>query len=54
MNQSFIGTVIKLNHPKTATVKLVSIRIHPKYHKPQKITTTKKVHYEVTEKEIVN
>jgi ribosomal protein S17 len=30
-------------------VKLVSTRIHLKYHKPQKITTTKKVHYEETE-----
>ena len=49
MSQIFVGTVIKLSVPKTATVELTSIRIHPKYHKPQKITTTKKAHYEETE-----
>lgn len=54
MNQVFTGTIIKLKSPKTATIELTSIRIHPKYHKPQKIVTTKKVHYEVTEKEIIN
>ena len=54
MNQVFTGTVIKLKNLKTATIELTSIRIHPKYHKPQKIKTTKKAHYEVTEREIIN
>ncbi|CAI2190785.1 6717_t:CDS:2 [Funneliformis geosporum] len=49
MNQVFTGTVIELKNPKTATVELVSIKIHPKYFKPQKIVKTKKVHYEETE-----
>ena len=49
MNQKFTGTVIRLKNPKTATVELVSIRIHPKYRKPQKIIKTKQVHYEETE-----
>ena len=54
MNQKFTGKVIKLGSPKTATVELTSIKIHPKYHKPQKIRKRKKVHYEVTETEIIN
>lgn len=49
MNQVFTGTVIELKNLKTATVELVSIKIHPKYFKPQKIVKTKKVHYEETE-----
>ena len=49
MSQRFTGTVISLKNPKTATVELVSIGIHPKYRKPQKITKTKKVHYEETQ-----
>ncbi|MCE8168032.1 MAG: hypothetical protein I3275_05425 [Candidatus Moeniiplasma glomeromycotorum] len=54
MNQRFTGIVIKLPNLKTATVKLTSIKIHPKYHKPQKITKVKKAHYEITEEEIIN
>ena len=48
MNQKFTGTVIKLNknNPNTAKVELFSIKIHPKYHKPQKIKKSKWVHYE--------
>jgi|tagenome__1003787_1003787.scaffolds.fasta_scaffold9850734_1 small subunit ribosomal protein S17 len=46
MSQKFIGTVIKLRALKTATVELTSIKIHPKYHKPQKIVRSKEVHYE--------
>ncbi|CAI2193491.1 9984_t:CDS:2 [Funneliformis geosporum] len=49
MNQVFTGTVVALKNPKTATVELVSIKIHSKYFKPQKIVKTKKVHYEETE-----
>ena len=49
MSQKYIGEVVGLKSAKTATVKLVSIEIHPKYHKPQKIVTTKKVHYEEAE-----
>jgi small subunit ribosomal protein S17 len=49
MSQVFTGTVIGLKNPKTATVELVSIRIHPRYCKPQKIIKTKKAHYEETE-----
>jgi len=49
MVQRFTGTVISLNNPKTASVELFTIKLHPKYHKPQKITKTKKVHYEETQ-----
>ena len=49
MNQKYIGRVVGLKSAKTATVELVSIEIHSKYHKPQKIVTTKKVHYEEAE-----
>lgn len=54
MNQVFTGTVIKLRSPKTATIELTFVKIHPIYHKPQNIVTTKEAHYEVTEKEIIN
>ena len=54
MNQVFTGTVIRLKNPKTATVELVSIKIHPKYLKPQRTIKPKKVHYEVTETQIIN
>ena len=46
MSQIFTGTVIELKSPKTATVELFSVKLHSKYHKPQKIIKTKKVHYE--------
>jgi len=49
MSQVLTGTVIELKNLKTATVELVSIEIHSKYYKPQKIVTTKKVHYEEAE-----
>ena len=49
MSQVFTGTVIRLKNAKTATVKLVSTKIHRKYHKPQKIKKTKQVHYEEAE-----
>src|SRR5437762_3276427 len=54
MTQKFVGKVIRLNMPKTATVETTTIKIHPKYKKPQKIVKTKQVHYEVTEREIIN
>jgi len=46
MNQKFTGTVIGLKSAKTAKVELVSTKLHPKYHKPQKIKTKKWAHYE--------
>lgn len=36
MSQTFTGTVIGLKSAKTATVELVSTKLHPKYHKPIK------------------
>jgi len=49
MSQKFTGTVIGLKSAKTATVELISVRLHPKYHKPEKIKTKKLAHYEVEE-----
>jgi small subunit ribosomal protein S17 len=36
MSQIFTGTVIGLKNLKTATVELVSNKLHPRYHKPIK------------------
>ena len=36
MSQTFTGTVIGLKSAKTATIELVSTKLHPKYHKPIK------------------
>ena len=54
MSQKFTGTVIRLKNPKTATVELVSTRIHPKYFAQRKFKRTKQVHYEVSGEEINN
>jgi len=49
MSQKFTGTVIGLKSAKTATVELISVRLHPKYHKPEEIKTKKQAHYKVEE-----
>ena len=49
MSQIYTGTVISLKNAKTATIELTFTKLHPKYHKPKKIKTEKKAHYEAKE-----
>ena len=49
MNQKFTAEVIGLKASKTAKVEIVRDKLHPKYHKPLRIRSTKQVHYEEKE-----
>jgi len=46
MSQVFTGTVIGLKSAKTARVKVVYTKLHPKYFKPIKREKDYQVHYE--------
>jgi small subunit ribosomal protein S17 len=52
MNQKFTGTIIRYQKPnanqkiKTATVEVISTKLHPRYHKPIKTKNTYQVHNE--------
>jgi len=52
MNQVFTGTVISLKNAKTATVELVFIKLHPRYHKPIKSKKKVQAHNEEYELEL--
>ena len=46
MSQTFTGTVISLKNLQTATVEIVSSRLHPKYRVPYKHKKRIRAHYE--------